>query len=287
MTIIDQPSGPCPTTTGGVGVWAPGHLVGVEHEYVLRRGTERVDARRALNLPGFAEPALDPGDPNARRLGWGGVVTFDGPEVEVVTPPAQTLPGFATRVADECARGRHDLASFIPDRCSLEGFSTHLNVSVTPGREVTVARRFISTFSAAMMLLVDDVASPGILVRPRPGRLEIGGEFRDGTTLIAALVFATGAARCCDVARRRWNHEAHRHDASLTPQVERAVERFGWFIGRNAFGGDLYRDGRDAILPVRGGTTSAQHHLTTLNGRIHYAGRSQHHFHGDPGAGAD
>lgn len=261
MTIIDGLTQPTPVPHDPV-AGAPGHLVGVEHEFVLRRGAKRLDARRTLDLALVAGPALDPGDPNARRLPWGGVITFDGPEIEVVTPPSVTEPGFAQRVVDDCARGRHDIEAFLPDGITLEGFSTHLNVSVTPGREIAVARRFIHMFSAAMMLLLDGADSPGTLVRPRPGRLEIGGEFQDGPSLMAALIFATGATRCCDVPRRRWNHEARRPDAVLEPKVERAVERFGWFIDRTGFGGDLYRDGRDAILPVRGGgMIDAQDHL--------------------------
>ncbi len=168
------------------------------------------------------------------------------------------------QVAEDCARGRRDLEAFLPDGVTLEGFSTHLNVSVTPGRELAVARRFIATFSAAMMLLIDGADSPGILVRPRPGRLEIGGEFQDGQALTAALHFVAGATHCCDVSRRQWRHEKRRYGAELVPKVERAVERFGWFIDRNAFGNDLYRHGRATILPLAGGATiSAQHHLSS------------------------
>ena len=273
MTIIDQPElATPPQHWPGERVATSGRLVGVEHEYVLRRGTERVDARRNVDLTRLANPALDPGDPNARRLAWGGVVTFDGPELEVVTPPLETRPGFATRVAADCSRGRRDVEDFLPDGVTLEGFSTHLNVSVTPGREITVAKRFIKAFSAAMMLLLDGADSPGILVRPRPGRLEIGGEFQDGTSLITALVFATGATRCCDVPRRQWNHSTRHELATLNPKIEQAVERFGWFIDRTAFGPDLYQDGRSATLPLRGGgTITAQNHLTESWHQAHLA----------------
>jgi hypothetical protein len=262
MTIVDRPTEPRSISAGPHASGAPGNLVGVEHEFVLRSGTRRVDARRALDLTSLAAPALDPGDAHARRLSWGGVVTFDGPELEIVTPPLVTRPGFASEVADDCARGRRDAAAFLPDGLRLEGFSTHLNVSVTPGREVVVAKRFIGAFSAAMMLLLDGTESPGILVRPRPGRLEVGGEYQAGSALVAALTFAVGAVRCCDVPRRTWTRSTRSHEAALVPMVERAVERFGWFIDRSAFGGDLYRAGRESVLPVRGGgTVRAAEHL--------------------------
>lgn len=239
-----------------------GRVVGVEHEYVLRGDDGQLDARRVVPITAIGVPARDPGDPNARRLSNGGVVTLDGPEVEVVTPPVRIAPGFLDVVTAHLDTGVGDLGVVLPDRVHLEGFSTHLNVAVTPGRERRVAKRFIEYFSAAMMLLIDDVDSPGVLIRPRPGRVEIGGEFRQGPALRNALVFAAAGVAICDQPRRAFGRDVAPL-AVLTPRVDDAVERYGWFIDRTGFGDDLYATGRSTLLPTRDhGRITAQQHLT-------------------------
>ena len=53
---------------------------------------------------------------------------------------------------------------------------------------------FSRSFAPSLMLLMDAPSSPGLLVRPRRGRLEFGGEFVTGNQLAAAVLLAAGGA---------------------------------------------------------------------------------------------
>jgi hypothetical protein len=97
------------------------------------------------------------------------------------------------------------------------------------------------------MLLVDRVDSPGLIIRPRPGRLELCGEFVDGPWLRAAAVYAAASVLAC--------HQAVRGDrslAALPAQLEvgtrPASTRAGWWVDHTAFGTDLLHGGRSTRL---------------------------------------
>src|SRR4029079_9472373 len=94
------------------------------------------------------------------------------------------------------------------------------------------------TFAPGLILLVDRGTSPGLIIRPRPGRLELCGEFVDGQWMRAAAVYTTGAVLAC--------HNALTGTTPLTalpPQLSvrtrPARARAGWFVERTAFGTDL------------------------------------------------
>jgi hypothetical protein len=176
-------------------------LVGVEREYRVLRATEAVDFRVLLPTLGFEGGGLDPNDPRAHRLGCGTLLTADGAEAEVATPPVAIAPGCAREVSAWAERGEDVLAGALPRGTGIEGYSTHVNVSVQ-GDVVEIATTFATRFALGMMLLLDRSDSPGLLVRPRPGRLELGGDFVAGAQLRAAVTFAVAAARCCDVEAR-------------------------------------------------------------------------------------
>src|SRR5688500_10500956 len=61
--------------------------VGVEHEYGVWSGSSQVDFRPLLPVVAGGLRALDPGDPRARRLPSGVMLTADGREAELATPP--------------------------------------------------------------------------------------------------------------------------------------------------------------------------------------------------------
>jgi hypothetical protein len=65
----------------------PGGLLGLELEFSVRsaRGG-RVDFGSLIHRLALDGTALDPGDPNAYRCSWGGVITGDGAEAEIATP---------------------------------------------------------------------------------------------------------------------------------------------------------------------------------------------------------
>ena len=124
-----------------------------------------------------------------------------------------------------------------------------------------VCRLYAETFAADLMLLMDRTDTPGLLVRPRPGRTELCGEFIENEPLAAAAAFVAGSTRACAAAVRRQSGRA-----ALPPRLDvrlaRAVHRYGWYVDRGAFGMDLHAASRQALLPrASGGTISAQSHL--------------------------
>jgi hypothetical protein len=224
-----------------------GRVVGVEREYTVLHGNRNVDARDLLPRMTAAGAAVDPGDGLARRGPWGGVVTADGRHAEVATPPVAIRPGCTVDLAHLASRGHAHLAAHLPQGCRLEGYSTHVNVEVDDRRVVRVARLVAQRLSAPLMLALERAGSPGLLVRPRPGRLEIGGEFAAGEQLRAAAALAIGVAALAE----RAGHPgvARRFVLDLPPaRLEPAVQRYGWCVDRTAFGPDLYARGRATPL---------------------------------------
>ena len=129
----------------------------------------------------------------------------------------------------------------------MTGVSTHISVSAANDDVVAAAGMFCRTFAPAQMLLMDDEKSPGLLVRPRYARVEVGGEFVAGADLEAAVAMATGGVLVCShVASGRM------HKRALAPPVKvdvvASVQRYGWYVDRRSFGVDLYAKGRAAQL---------------------------------------
>jgi hypothetical protein len=229
-----------------------GRVLGVEHEFEVRAGAEKVDFRLLLPKLSLDGRRLDPGDPNAVRCRWGGVVTADGREAEIAIPPVVLGPGATAEALDLLAAGRAALEAALAvhdPTLRLTGYSTHLSIEVPDRRVKRLARRFARVHTLDAILLVDRADSPGLLVRPRPNRLELGGEFVDGDDLRAALVFCTTAALALDSARRR------DRPPEVRASIERAVERFGWFVARDAFG-DHALESRNAPVRCRRVTTA-------------------------------
>lgn len=201
---------------------------------------------------------LDPAAPDADRCGWGGALTVDGREAGIATPAIILERGFAGLVAQSTERGRNCLQQALPAGVRTEGLSTRINVSVAEDRVLGAARLFAPRFAVGLMLLMDGRRSPGLLVRPRPGRLELGGEFVQGDGLRAAVLMATGAALACSRRRAVIRRLPPRITATGVP----AVERSGPYLDRRAFGAELYGLGRSCPLrTVEGRRRTAQQHL--------------------------
>lgn len=233
---------------------------GVEHEYVVEGPSGRVDVRTIVDGLGLGVRA-DPTDPHAQRCPWGGVVTADGPEAEVATPPVDVAPGAVAQVVALAAAGREALTGALGDGYRLEGYSTHLNVSAPRRGDQRLALCFATVFAPSLMLLLDRPTSPGLLIRPRPGRLELGGEFADGPALEVALTFAIGGTLAAASMSRRVAR-----GLAVEVSLQAAVERYGWYVDRRAFGGDLYALGRKAPLRVTGSgerRTAGEHLVLT------------------------
>lgn len=234
-----------------------GPVIGAEREYRLFFAGARIDARALWPRLSCLGQRLDPGDPQARRGSWGGVVTVDGRDAEVVTPPLSLTAGCTRQLHDSLATGAEVLASALPATVELHGYSTHLNVEVPDHLVVDVARLVTRRFAPVIMLALDRADSPGLLVRPRRGRLELCGEFAVGRQLRTALTLAIAVTR--HAQHLLGSRSERRAAVALRARHARAVERYGWYVDRAAFGADLYAEGRatrlrTARLGLRAGT---------------------------------
>lgn len=238
-----------------------GIRLGVEHEFVVTGPQGVLDVRTLLPDLDLGVRA-DPTDPHAQRCSWGGVVTADGAEAEIATPPVPLAPGGVATVRGLADLGRAGLVGALRGahgpQVDLTGYSTHLNVTAPRRGALTQARRFASVFAPSLMLLLDRPSSPGLLVRPRPGRLELGGEYCSGADLEVALTFAAGA-----VLASRGPGWVRARRLAVDVSLEPARERYGWYVDRRAIGCDLYALGREAPMRrSRGRTTvTAGRHL--------------------------
>lgn len=241
-------------------------VCGVEHEFTVSAAGAAVDFRTVVDGLGLGR-RLDPGDPHAHRGAWGGVVTADGAEAEVVTPPVPVGPGAADLVHAYASAGRRFLAGRLPVGHVLTGYSTHLSTAVPDAVVRRTAALVVRHFSPALMLLLDRRSSPGLLVRPRPGRLEVCGEHVTGPALRQALAVVVAAAETCAAAAG-----SRRARGLLPPRLslrtERAAVRYGTYVDRRAFGPDLYAEGRSAVLRARGGRITAGEHLALVVGLL-------------------
>ena len=139
----------------------------------------------------------------------------------------------------------------------LIGYSTHISVSWTVRRDDLLARTWARVFAPVLMLMLDQPTSPGLVVRPRPGRLELCGDYAIDDQLAAALAFAAASVR---TVQRIPRHELRKWFVEMSLQP--SLDRYGWYIDRMAFSGsDMYRLGRSTPLQRHGGTVSAGQHF--------------------------
>jgi hypothetical protein len=233
-------------------------VVGVEHEYVVRRAGEQVDFARLIGELPIDGRALHPTNRHAYFLRTGAVVMADGKVAEIATPPVRAGPGAATAVDAWATATESELRAAVGPEHSVSGGSTHISVQADPDVADRLALVYARTFAAPMMLMIDRHDSPGLLVRPRPGRHEMCGEYVSGDALRAAVAFAlatTGALQ-----------RVLTTGAALPPLLDVVLEpgrrRYGWYVDRRAFGVDLYQRGREARLPLAsGGTVAAGDYL--------------------------
>jgi IPT/TIG domain-containing protein/centrosomal CEP192-like protein len=240
----------------------PGGLLGLELEFSARlpRGNKIHFGSLIHRLPIDGE-ALDPGDPNAYRCSWGGVITCDGAEAEIATPPVRTRPGFADELRAWTEAGEAALRRAVPREISLDGYSAHISAAMPARLNDRVCQLYAETFAVGLMLLMDRADSPGLLVRPRPGRIELCGEFIQAEQVPAAAAFAAGSARACATAVHG-NRSKRVLPPRLAVVLARAVQRYGWYVDHRAFGADLHdAPRRTLLLRASGGTISAQSYL--------------------------
>ena len=233
-----------------------GPVAGVECEYRLLDESGRpADARVHLTPLLAGLPHLDPGDPRAVRLSIGSALTCDGWEAEGVTPPLPWGPATASDLTACVAATRAELLAILSvGSFTVQGFSTHLNVSVPDRRAVAVARDLAQRCSVAMALLTEGPTGDGLLVRPRRDRLELGCDHLEDRMIGPALVLLVGVVGLLQHRRSR----LPRLDLAVRP----AREKFGFHVPRDAAGADVVASGRRMVLRTRRGTRlTAQEHL--------------------------
>ena len=245
----------------GAGLAGPAAIAGIEQEYGVRIDGRAVDFADLIDrvAPRTAVRRV-PHDPLARFLASGAVLTADSPHAEVATPPRHLGPDIAGRLADDALVGREHLLQRLrvsapgSGRIELRGYSTHLNAACPGEIEIgwRVVQRYVRTFAPALMLLADRSGSPGLLVRPRPDRLEAGTDFLETRDdLVAATLFFLASTI------RTWEDELADQQPVLAPlddgRVVETWQRPGVFVDRAAFGDDLYRVGRSARLALADG----------------------------------
>jgi hypothetical protein len=236
--------------------------VGLEHEYCVFDAGRQVDFATLIHGLSLGVRHLDPADPNAYWLPSGAAITCDEQEAEVALPPTKLRPGFVHSIQARANAAQRRLAELLPPGLVTEGYSTHVSISTPVELGERVALTYVRRFAPALMLVMNGRQTPGLLVRPRPGRTELCGEFVEQACLRAAVAFAVGSTEACVQAVSGTTPTGTPLPPEIDIEPERARVRYGWYVDRRAFGADLHRDGRETQLRlVGGGTIGAQRHL--------------------------
>lgn len=243
-------------------------MLGVEQEYDLFAGRSQLDFR-ALFGRGLARRRSVPfrNCDSAAILEAGYMLACDGQEAEFATAPIDYHGEGCLTLAREVIRCRNDMlkllgAIAVPD---VRGYSTHLNISVPAGRESELATALSKTVAPALILLMEARQSPGLLIRPRRGRLEIGSEYIDDEAqLSAASVFLTGAVQAFLSDETLWGQFPrlalkHWEEANIRP---------GIYLPHDAFGESIYEHGRAAKLELASGGTIRAGDLLNICSRL-------------------
>ena len=235
--------------------------LGVEQEYAVLEAGRQLDFGPIVDRVGFEGLQLHPTNERAYQTPSGLLLMADGRVAEAATPPVPFVGGFVDALEQSAAAGRAALDASLDDGQKLVGGSTHLSVEVDPELNDELCAIYTQTFAPALMLLIDRADSPGVLIRPRPSRAELCGEFVEGARLRAAIAFAAGSVAAVQ-AVLRGDDDALPLPMSLEVAATPGRQRHGWYVDRKALGPDLYEQGRGAELPLQsGGSVSAQDHL--------------------------
>ena len=136
-------------------------ILGLEHEYEVRRDGRPIDFRALIADVAASGCRLDPVDPYAHRMPDGSVLTCDGAEAETAAPPIELRPGFTEQLTTWAATMLDPLTGY-----DLHGVSTHISVEVRDDLTLLACGLFARRFAPALMLLGDGPQGLGLLVRP-------------------------------------------------------------------------------------------------------------------------
>jgi hypothetical protein len=243
-------------------------MLGVEQEYDLYSAARQLDFRKFfIQAVGSTHYVPFRNCDGAAILEAGYVLACDGQEAEFATAPIGSLGDGCLTLAREVVRCRRHMLNLlrragVPE---VRGYSTHLNISVPPGREWELAIALSQTVGPALILLMEARQSPGLLIRPRRGRLEIGSEYIDNPDQLAAAgLFLTGVVRACLFDESLWEQ----FPRLKLLQWEEADIRAGIFLPHGAYGDSIYERGRSARLELQDGGAITAGELLETCGRL-------------------
>ncbi|HLF71389.1 MAG TPA: hypothetical protein VI759_04490, partial [Dehalococcoidia bacterium] len=174
------------------------------------------------------------------------VITCDDAEAELACPPLPLAPGFVAQIAAWSGAATSQLRAVLPNDVAIEGYSTHLSAAMPHELDDAAIEAYARRFGLALLRGFDLPGAYGIYLRPRPGRLELCGDYIDGERLAAVAALFAGSVRSF------WGDGAA--VPALDLQMTRATGRPGVYIGkRAAFGFDAMAPGRKVELPLEGG----------------------------------
>ena len=245
----------------------PAAIAGLEQEYGVWVADQQVDFDELIDRVAPRDAVRRFAfDGQARVVRSGAVWTVDAPHAEVATQPRRLGPGIAGRLADDALHERDALARRLrsigmrPDDAAsteLRGYSTHVNAFADGVDGWALAHHFAVTYAPALMLLAERRGSPGLLVRPRPRRLEIGTEYLERREDLVAVSLVVLSATIAAWRTCRDGRMAQPGAARLAPlEAGRFLstwQRPGLFVPRDAFGDDLYTLVRGARLRTADG----------------------------------
>ncbi len=187
-------------------------------------------------------------------LDSGYMLGSDGKEAEFATVPINSNGAGCLTLAREVSRCRNHLIQLLETMGvrDVRGYSTHLNISVPFGREDEIASAISTTVAPSLILLMEAQQSPGLLIRPRRGRLEIGSEYIDDEKQLAAgAVFLAGVVSAYLRNGSLWNQ----FPRIRLKRSEEGNIRPGIYLPRDAYGESLHDLGRQALLELENGQT--------------------------------
>lgn len=227
--------------------------LGVEQEFDLfgRRGQADFRALFRHALRGHRSIPFRNCD-SAAILDAGYMLACDGREAEFATAPVGLSGDGPLRLAGEVTRCRNHMFGMLrgSDVRIVKGYSTHISVSVPRGREREIAEAFAGKVGPALILLTESRHSPGLLLRTRRGRLEIGSEYIDDERqLAAAIVFLGGAVHAYLYHAGAWE----RLPRLKLEHWEEANIRPGIYLPRDAYGDSMHELARTARLQTEDG----------------------------------
>lgn len=231
----------------------PGMTLGVEQEFELFDRGRQLDfrtefprlIRRAASIP-FRNCE------SAALVEAGYMLCCDGRDAEFATAPIELKGSGPIDLANEVVRCRGHLLQTLRKLGLREvrGYSTHLSISAPAGRERELAEAAAVRIGPALILLMEGPRSPGLLIRTRRGRLEVGSEYMDDEQrLAAAVVLLAGLVHAYLYHQAAWEQLP----ALKLKHWEEAITRPGLYLPHDAYGASIHALGRAASLDREGG----------------------------------